>query len=378
MNTSLSPLQIGIICFPTFGGSGVVASELARTLAENGHEVHIISQSRPVRLRVFSPRVIYHEVPTFEYPLFEAPLYALHTAATIANLTDYLSLDIVHAHYALPHAVSAILARLAKPDATFKIVTTLHGTDVTLLGRDPSFYPITRYALHASDSITCVSHYLKEILIHDYELEPERIHIIPNFVDTETFSPLPEPERLELWKNRKCIVHISNFRPVKRTLDVIRTFRLIADKIPCELVMVGDGPDRLRCERYAYESGLKDRIKFLGKQDDIVPVLQNASAFHLPSELESFGLAALEAMSCAVPVVATRVGGIPEIIRDGREGFTAEVGDCETMAESLFRILTDENLYLTMSNAARERALQFERKTIVHRYESLYRSLVDA
>ena len=378
MNHKSDSLRIGIVCFPTFGGSGVVASELARTLAESGHEVHVISQSRPVRLRAFSPNVIYHEIPTFEYPLFDAPLYALHTAATIANLTDYVELDIIHAHYALPHAVSALLARLAKPNARFRIVTTLHGTDVTLLGRDPSFFPITRYAIHHSDAVTCVSRYLSRILVEDYGVPQNQIFHIPNFVDTRTFKPAPFEHRMHNWENRKCIVHVSNFRPVKRTLDVVKIFNKVAREINAELVMVGDGPDRLRCERYCLEHNLKDRVRFLGKQDDIVPVLQNASVFLIPSELESFGLAALEAMSCAVPVVATRVGGIPELITDGKEGFLADVGDIDTMANAVRRILTHRELYQTLSDAARRRAENFERTRVVARYENLYLSLLNA
>ena len=369
-----APLKIGIVCFPTFGGSGVVATELARTLADRGHDVHVISQAPPVRLRVYQPNLSYHEVPVFEYPLFEAPLYALHAAATLANLAEYIRLDIVHAHYALPHAVSAYLARVSTQGKGFKIVTTLHGTDITLLGRDPSFFPITRFAIRQSDAVTSVSRYLQSILAEDYGIPEPRVRVIPNFVDLDTYKPPPEDPRPE---GDRCLVHVSNFRPVKRTLDVLQVFERLLPRYPSRLIMVGDGPDRILCERYCLQRGIQDSVRFVGKQDDLVPILQKASLFILPSEIESFGLAALEAMSCGVPVIATRVGGVPELIRSGEEGYLFEVGDVEGMAQQALDLLHNPAEWRRMSRNARRRAEQFDRHRIVRRYESLYESLVE-
>ncbi len=366
------PYRIGILCFPTYGGSGVVATELARSLAERGHEVHVISYAQPVRLQRYSPHIVFHEVPVFEYPLFESPLYTIHAAATIANLVQYADLQVVHAHYALPHGISAFLARVSLDDPRFAIVTTLHGTDVTFVGQHPSFFPITRLALLQSDRLSCVSRFLAGVVQDRFHVPSERVTVIPNFVDTATLVPKPLAERRRQWRADKCIVHVSNFRPVKRVLDVLRVFERVRSRTPCELVLIGDGPDRILAEQYCMERGLYRYVHFLGKQEDVGPPLQGASVFLLPSELESFGLAALEAMSCGVPVVATGVGGVPEVIEDGVQGFLHAVGDIEGMAASVERLLTDEDLWVQMSEAARRRALQFDRSQVVPQYEVLY------
>jgi N-acetyl-alpha-D-glucosaminyl L-malate synthase BshA len=364
--------RIGILCFPTYGGSGVVATELARSLAERGHEVHVISYAPPVRLQRYSPHIVFHEVPVFEYPLFESPLYTIHAAATIANLVQYADLQVVHAHYALPHGISAFLARASLDAPRFAIVTTLHGTDVTLVGQHPSFFPITRLALLQSDRLSCVSRFLEGVVRDRFRVSPERVTVIPNFVDTSVLVPKPLEERRRQWRTDKCIVHVSNFRPVKRVLDVLRVFERVRTRVPCELVLIGDGPDRILAEQYCVERGLYRSVHFLGKQEDVGPPLQGASVFLLPSELESFGLAALEAMSCGVPVVATAVGGVPEVIEDGVQGFLHAVGDIEGMAAHVEQLLTDEDLWVRMSEAARRRALDFDRERVVPQYEILY------
>jgi len=366
------PYRIGILCFPTYGGSGVVATELARSLAERGHEVHVISYAQPVRLQRYSPHIVFHEVPVFEYPLFESPLYTIHAAATIANLVQYADLQVVHAHYALPHGISAFLARVSLDDPRFAIVTTLHGTDVTFVGQHPSFFPITRLALLQSDRLSCVSRFLAGVVRDRFRVPPERVTVIPNFVDTATLAPKPLEDRRRQWAVDKRVVHVSNFRPVKRVLDVLRVFERVRARIPCELILIGDGPDRILAEQYCMERGLYRHVHFLGKQEDVGPPLRDASVFLLPSELESFGLAALEAMSCGVPVVATAVGGVPEVIEDGAQGFLHAVGDVEAMAASVERLLTDEDLWVRMSEAARRRALQFDRNRVVPQYEVLY------
>lgn len=371
----LKPLNIGIVCFPTYGGSGIVATELACSLADRGHDVHLISHAPPVRLQQYKPNLSFHEVAIYEYPLFESPLYDLNAAATIANIAEYVSLDIVHAHYALPHAVSAYLARVSSSQLHFKVVTTLHGTDITLLGRDPSFFPITRFAIHQSDSITCVSNYLKNVLIEHFDVPAQTIHVIPNFVDLERYNlpPVPDPR---LQRSDFCLIHVSNFRAVKRPLDVIRVYEQLQSRIQAHLLMVGDGPERGVCERYCLEHGLHHQVRFIGKQDDLASILREASLFLLPSELESFGLAALEAMSCGVPVIATRVGGLPELIEDGREGYLLDVGDIEAMVDHAYEILSQPEKWLTMSRNARRRAENYDVNNIILRYESLYYSLV--
>ena len=373
------PLRIGIVCFPMYGGSGVVATEIGFALAARGHEVHIISYAQPVRLRTFLPNLMFHEVRLYEYPLFDSPLYTIHIAATIAHLVRYTDLQIVHAHYALPHGISALLARWAVESHRFCVVTTLHGTDVTLVGQHASFAPITHLALQKSDHLTCVSEYLARTVHSNFAIPLERIEVIYNFVDTQRFVPLPPDERRRRWETEKCLIHVSNFRPVKRVIDVIRIFERVHREVPCELVLIGDGPERDRAERYVLERGLQRWVHFLGKQEDIIPPLQRATVFLLPSDQESFGLAALEAMSCGLPVVASNVGGIPEVITHGRQGFLHTVGAVEDMARDTLRLLTDEDLWIRMSEAARARALEFDATRIIPRYERMYyRVMTDA
>ncbi len=367
-------MKVGIVCFPTYGGSGVVATELAHELAERGHEVHLISSSIPVRLRTYSPNIYFHEVRQNEYPVFESPLYGLHIAATITQVNSYIPLDIIHAHYALPHAVSAILARqILRDSGSFKIITTLHGTDVTLVGVDPSFFPITKFALENSDCLTAVSKYLAGVIHNHFGIREDFIRVIPNFVDIERFKPLHLTR--EDFKPPFNLVHISNFRPVKRPLLAIRALEHLQD-LPARLFMVGDGPERSKCQQYVIEKNLTDRVTFLGKQEDIVPILQQAHVFLLPSDLESFGLAGLEAMSCGVPVVAMRTGGLPELIEDGVQGFCVEKNRIELFARRIRDILTNPDLWWRMRAKARERALQFDARRIIPLYIELYKDVL--
>ncbi len=368
----MDPLRIGIVCFPMYGGSGVVATEIGFALASRGHEVHIISHAQPVRLRTFLPNLMFHEVRLYEYPLFDSPLYTIHIAATIAHLIRYTDLQIVHAHYALPHGISALLARWAVESRRCRVITTLHGTDVTLIGPHASFAPITHLALRESDRLTCVSTYLARAVHRNFAIPLERIEVIHNFVDTQRFVPLPPDERRRRWETEKCLIHVSNFRPVKRVIDVIRIFERVHREIACELVLIGDGPERDRAEQYVLERGLHPWVHFLGKQEDIIPPLQHATVFLLPSEEESFGLAALEAMSCGLPVVASDVGGIPEVITHGQQGFLHAVGDVDAMAAATLQLLTDGDLWFRMSESARARALEFDAARIILQYERMY------
>ncbi len=370
-------MHIAIVCYPTHGGSGVIASELALGLAERGHTAHIVSYAVPFRLREFNPRVRLHEVEVATYPLFKYPPYTLGLATKLAEVATEEKLDIIHAHYAVPHAVSAFLAReIIGPDAP-KIVTTLHGTDITLVGADESFHRVTRFAMEVSDAVTAVSAYLKRRTIEEFSLERE-IDVIYNFVDTSRGHSVPECGRKH-WapEGEKILMHASNFRPVKRVSDVVRVFDLVRQALPAKLLLVGEGPERLFVQQLVKELRLSEHVHFLGEQDNLDTILGCADLLLLPSEQESFGLVALEAMSCNVPVIGTAVGGLPEVVIHGESGYLAPVGEVRQMAEWAVELLKDPGRHETFARAGRARAVSaFDAQKIIPQYEALYERLL--
>jgi N-acetyl-alpha-D-glucosaminyl L-malate synthase BshA len=377
-------MKIGITCYPTYGGSGVVATELGIELAAAGHQVHFIAYSQPFRLRGREQDIAFHEVPVSNYPLFEYPPYDLALATRMAEVAAYYQLDLLHVHYAIPHSISAYLARemLARQKRRLPFITTLHGTDITLVGLDHSYLPITRFGINESDGVTAISNYLKDKTIQEFH--PERaIEVIPNFVNCDVYMPLSDEERAAgraryAEPGEKLLVHLSNFRPVKRTADVIRVFARVARELPARLLMIGDGPDRSAAEWIAHRKGIQDRVHFLGKQSSVSEILPLADLLLMPSELESFGLVALEAMACRVPTIATRVGGVPELIEDGVNGRLFSVGDVEGMAEGALELLRDSDRYHAMAEAARRTAQsRYCASKILPLYESFYRRVLD-
>ncbi len=370
-------MKIGVSCYPTYGGSGVVASELGMALAERGHEIHFISYAQPFRLGHFRERIFFHEVEMEHYPLFKHPPYSLALAVAIHDTARKEELDLVHVHYAIPHATSAWIARKMLEDAgeDLRIVTTLHGTDITLVGLHPSFQAITRFSILHSQGVSAVSEFLRRETVRGFAIPEDRIDVIPNFVDTRVWRPGLEPcHRATLAPaGEKIIMHISNFRPVKRVTDAIEVFARIHRAVPARLVMVGDGPERPRARERAQELGVADRVTFLGKHASVEELLSCADLVLLPSASESFGLAALEAMACGAPVVATRIGGLPEVIPDGEAGYLFPVGAVEEMAEAGIRLLTDEALHAGHREAGLELArTRFSAEAVVPRYEALY------
>ncbi|MCE1188861.1 MAG: N-acetyl-alpha-D-glucosaminyl L-malate synthase BshA [Ignavibacteria bacterium] len=368
-------MKIGITCYPTYGGSGVVATELGKELALKGHEVHFISYALPFRLNHYIENVYYHEVETTNYPLFEFNLYSLALASKMVEVATYEKLDLLHVHYAIPHATSAFLAReIIKDRMDIKIITTLHGTDITLVGLEPTFLHLVKFSIEKSDGVTTVSRYLKEKTLTNYNIEKD-IEVIPNFIDSEVYRPGKETcFRRRLAPNgEKILVHTSNFRAVKRVTDTIRMMKYILAEVNAKLVLVGDGPDRSECERLVRELDLTNNVIFLGKQDAIVDILSAADLFLIPSQSESFGLAALEAMSCGLPVISTSVGGLPELVRHNETGFIAEIGDVDRMAKYAVDLLSNEKKYKLFSLNARERArTKFEKSLIIPQYEAYY------
>lgn len=372
-------LRVGMVCYPTPGGSGVVATELGMSLAARGHEAHFITSSHPSRLRAYEPGVFLHKVDSVDYPLFQqhSP-YALGLAVKIREVAVQHDLHVIHAHYAIPHAASAYLAREMLRPRPLRTMTTLHGTDITLVGALPSYHEMTRFSIEHSDHVTAVSEFLREATRREFRTE-RPIEVIPNFVDTSTFRPDCRPrirERLAP-AGERVIMHVSNFRPVKNLLVVVDVFAGVAADIPSRLVLVGDGPDRDRAERRAREHGVADRVVFLGDQEYVADLLPAADVFLLPSGHESFGLAALEAMACGVPVVGSRIGGLPEVIVDGETGFLCDPDDVACMRQLVRDLLTDEIRRRDMGRRARERAQRhFERDRIVERYIDAYRRLI--
>ena len=378
-------MRIGITCYPTYGGSGVVATELGIELAALGHEVHFISYSQPFRLSGRDNGIQYHEVPVSSYPLFEFPPYDLALASRMAEVAEFCELDLLHVHYAIPHSVSALLARqmLASRGRRLPFVTTLHGTDITLVGMDRSYLPITRYAIEESDGVTAISTYLKDETIKHFGVKRE-IEVIPNFVNCDFYVPQrDEAARAEARRklakpNEAILIHLSNFRPVKRVVDVVRIFALVAREIPAQLVMVGDGPDRSAAEWLAHDLGIHSRVHFMGKQERVNELLALADLMLMPSELESFGLAALEAMACRVPSISTRVGGVAELIDDGITWLLYPVGDVEEMAAGALDLLQDRNRLEAMRSAGRKTAQKrFCADLVVPRYVRYYESVLE-
>lgn len=367
-------MRIGITCYPTYGGSGIVATELGLELALRGHEIHFISYAHPIRLPVESEQVHFHEVEVANYPLFAYPPYCLALAGRMAEVAERYELDLLHVHYALPHAVSALLARqMLAARRNLPFVTTLHGTDITLVGQEPSYFAITKYSIESSDGVTAVSQYLNDRTREVFGIE-KPMRTIHNFVNCELYHPR-EPGTGA--GRRPRLIHISNFRPVKRPADCIRILAEVVRTADCELWMVGDGPERGPCERLARELGVSQRVEFCGKQDHIERLLPGADVLLLPSEHEAFGLAALEAMACGVPPVATRVGGVPELVRDGVDGFLEATGDTAAQAARVTQLLTDPVLHRRMSEAAQLAArTRFDSRRIIPQYEDYYREVI--
>jgi N-acetyl-alpha-D-glucosaminyl L-malate synthase BshA len=372
-------MRIGITCYPTYGGSGVVATELGIELAARGHDVHFISYAMPVRITEASGRIHFHEVEMLNYPLFDHPPYTLALATAMTNVALNESLDLLHVHYAIPHSVSAYLARAMLKPRRLPFVTTLHGTDITLVGLDRSYLPITRFSIEESDGVTAISEYLRDVTLREFDIH-RTVEVIPNFVNCDVFRPADGQCRREEFApgGEKILVHLSNFRPVKRVPDVVEIFARVRQAIPTKLLMIGDGPDRTVAEWMVREKKIGQDVIFLGKQNQVQDLLNCGDVLLLPSEMESFGLAALEGMACGVPAVCSRVGGVPEVLRDGVEGFLVEVGDVPHMAARVLEILSNPQRQAQMSRAARERAQgNFCSTTIIPLYEDLYRSVLE-
>lgn len=371
-------MKIGMVCYPTYGGSGIVATELGMELAERGHQVHFISYAAPMRLDTFHPNIFYHEVEIPHYPLFEFHMYTLALTGKIIDVIKYEKLDVVHVHYAIPHAVSGLLTKQILGDKNIKLITTLHGTDITLVGLEPAFQPIVRYSLQQSDAVTSVSQYLKDKTIQLFS--PERpIEVIYNFINPEVYKPSECRLRSQIAaEGERILVHTSNFRPVKRVTDTILVLAEVLKKCPAKLVLIGDGPDRHEAEALARKMGISEHVKFLGKQTALPQILSCGDVFLLPSQSESFGLAALEAMACGLPVVATSVGGIPEVVEHGETGFVTEIGDTERMAKYIVELFENPKKLEALSVNARNRAVEkFHVDKIIPQYEELYLQLVE-
>ena len=381
----LKAMRIGITCYPTYGGSGVVATELGIELAAQGHQVHFISYSQPFRLAGREEGIYYHEVPVSSYPLFEFPPYDLALASRMAEVAEFNDLDLLHVHYAIPHSVSALLARqmLAAKGRRLPFVTTLHGTDITLVGLDRSYLPITKYSIQESDGVTAISSYLKVQTVESFGIMRE-IEVVTNFVNCNVYSPITDEAkraeaRLKLAAPDEAILmHLSNFRPVKRVVDVVKIFAQVAKEMPAQLVLIGDGPDRSAAEWLAHDLGIQFRVHFLGKQERVNELLPLADILLMPSVLESFGLAALEAMACKVPSIATRVGGVPELIDDGETGLLYEVGDVDGMALGALGLLGDRKRLDAMREAGRLTAKKrFCASLVVPQYVRYYEQIVN-
>jgi N-acetyl-alpha-D-glucosaminyl L-malate synthase BshA len=368
-------VRIGISCYPTYGGSGIVATELAMALAERGDEVHVISYALPSRLSFLNSRTFFHEVVTPTYPLFDNfPPYSLALSTKMVEVARHAPLDVLHVHYAIPNAVSAVMAREIVSPQPLPIVTTLHGTDVTLVGNDPNYLETTRWGILQSDAVTAVSESLRRTTIEQLGIS-NQIDVVPNFIDPARYEEARNGPGVRRWgrPGERLLVHISNFRPVKRVLDVIGIFERVQRRIPSRLVLVGDGPDRGKAEQYCREHHICGAITFIGSLPLIEEVLVGADVFLLPSENESFGLAALEAMSCEVPVIATEAGGLPEVVAHGETGFLCPVGDVDGMAAAALRLLSDEDLRQRLGAAGRRRAVEcFSQDVIVERYRRIY------
>lgn len=373
-------MRIGIVCYPTFGGSGVLATELGKALAENGHEIHFITYRQPVRLSLFSANIFYHEVPVPDYPLFEFPPYELALASTMVDVINRYHLDLMHVHYAIPHASAAYMARQIVSKRVHRYVpfiTTLHGTDITLVGKDKTYEPVVTFSIEESDAITAVSNNLRNETYKYFDIQKD-IEVIYNFVDTERFNkkPLCPFKAVIAPEKERILVHASNFRPVKRVNDVIEIFAKVQKEIPAKLLMIGDGPDRSGCEELVRNYGLENQVKFFGKQEQIEDILAISDLFILPSQYESFGLAALEAMASHVPVLSSDAGGLPEVNISGMTGYLFPIGDIETAAEQALAILKDDKTLNMFKDRAFQHAEQFNVHNIIPLYENLYNRVV--
>jgi N-acetyl-alpha-D-glucosaminyl L-malate synthase BshA len=372
-------MNIGIVCYPTFGGSGVLATELGKALADKGYGIHFITYQQPVRLTGFSANIFFHEVRVPSYPLFDFPPYETALASTMVDVVKNNNVDLLHVHYAIPHASAAFMAKqiLAEENIKVPFITTLHGTDITLVGRDKTYTPVVTFSINQSDAITAVSDNLRKETLENFEIKKE-ISVIHNFVDITRFSvkPMDAFKKAIAPNGEKIILHASNFRKVKRIADVIYTFNKIKKSIPSKLLLVGDGPERHMAEDLCRELGIIEETRFLGKQQDMEDIYAIADLFLLPSEHESFGLAALEAMAAGTPVVATNAGGIPEIVTHGKNGYLSGIGDVEQMSHQTISILSNDQVLNTFSEEARKQAESFDIHKIVPKYEELYQQVL--
>lgn len=374
-------MNVAIVCYPTYGGSGVIATELAKGLAKRDHNVHMLSYSRPARLESIYTNISYHEVNISSYPLFEYPPYALSLANQMVQLIQYEDIDVLHVHYAIPHATSAYMAKdiVGEKAKGMPVVTTLHGTDITLIGSDPSFKEVVDFSINKSDGVTAVSNYLRDETYRKFKINKE-IEVIPNFIDLDRFKKSNKThfKRAICPEGEKVIVHVSNFREVKRVPDVIEVFDHILDAgIDSKLLLVGDGPDRQNAERKCRELGICSKVRFLGKQEQVEEVLSIADLFLIPSGSETFGLAALEALSCSVPVISSNIGGLPEVNIHDETGYLCELGDTKKMGEYAVDILSDDSLYKRLAKNARKQAERFEVSNIITLYEDYYKKLIN-
>ncbi|WP_343531276.1 N-acetyl-alpha-D-glucosaminyl L-malate synthase BshA [Pedobacter sp.] len=372
-------MKIGIVCYPTFGGSGVVATELGKALANEGHQVHFITYSQPARLDFFSANLFYHEVSVRDYPLFDYAPYESALASKLVDVVRFEQLDILHVHYAIPHASAAFMAKqiLATYGINIPFVTTLHGTDITLVGKDATYKPVVTFSINQSDGVTTVSEDLKEDTYRHFDISKD-IRVIPNFIDFNRFSLQPKDhfKKAIAPNNERILIHTSNFRKVKRTEDVIRMFHKVLEKIPAKLLMVGDGPERSANEQLCRELDICDSVRFLGKQDAVEEILSVSDLFIIPSENESFGLAALEAMACKVPVISSNAGGLPELNIDDFCGYLCEVGDVEDMANKAVTILSNQKTLDYFKENALTRAKDFDLKKILPQYVAFYEEVI--
>jgi len=373
-------MKIGIVCYPTYGGSGVVATELGIGLAKKNHEVHFITYRRPARLSAFQENVYFHEVSSMEYPLFEYAPYETALASKLVDVVKYEKLELLHVHYAIPHAAVAFMAKqiLASQGIQIPVVTTLHGTDITLVGDDASFFPVVEFSINNSDAVTAVSDYLRKETFKKFRITNE-IYTIYNFIDFDRFRKVEKSHfrKAIAPDDEKIIVHISNFRKVKRVEDVVRVFAKVREALPSKLLMIGDGPERINLEKLCRQLHLCEHVRFLGKQDAVEELLSVADLFLLPSATESFGLAALEAMACEVPVISSNSGGLPEVNIHGETGYLCDVGDIEDMAQKTIDLLGNEALLRTFKTAALQNAKKFHIDLVLPHYEKLYSDVIE-
>ncbi len=371
-------MRIGITGYPTYGGSGVVATELGQELAARGHDVHFITYAPPIRMNLDNPRIHFHEAAVVSYPLFDHSPYTLSLAVKMLEVFEAESLDILHVHYAIPHSVSALLARQMAAPRRLPFITTLHGTDITLVGNNPNFLPITRYSIEQSDGVTSISRYLLDRTFKDFGIK-RPIEVIPNFVNCDLYHRADNPGLRALWApdGEPILMHLSNFRPVKRIVDAVEIFAMVREKMKAKLVMIGDGPDRPAAEAMAHAKGIEDDVIFLGKQNDVITKLGLADLFLLPSRLESFGLAALEAMACEVPVIATNVGGLPEVVEHGVDGYLVEPGDVQQAAKYAIDLLLRADRGREMGKLARIHARKnYCANDVIPMYERYYEQVL--